>query len=157
MLEFSSARNLEVENTNELNNVKTLISILTAILRVLWATHQKWHFTQFRFKQASTGHDTFSPVNDADFLIFSLSLKYARSRFFYEGFKISAFNRLTVLFWNHALIASGSMDSLRETQCNQWWYTLIALADVLPDSPADFTIDSIAFTLTDWRDWCNQW
>ena len=57
-------------------------------------------------------------------------------------------SRLTVLFWNHALIASGSMDSLRETQCNQWWYTLIALADVLPDSPADFTIDSIAFTFT---------
>lgn len=53
--------------------------------------HQKWHFTQFRFKQASTGHDTFSPVNDADFLIFSLSLKYAQSRFFYEGFKISAY------------------------------------------------------------------
>lgn len=71
--------------------MKTLISILTAILCVLWGTHQKWHFTQFRFKQASTGHDTFSPVNDADFLIFSLSLKYAQSRFFYEGFKISAY------------------------------------------------------------------
>lgn len=29
---------------------------------------------------------------------------------------------------------------------------VIALADVLPDAPADFTIDSITLTLVDWLD-----
>ena len=149
MLEFLSARNQgwKIERTEY---CITPISILTAISCVLWATHQKWHFTRLWFKQASTGHDTFSPVNDADFPIFSLSLKYAQSRLFYESIKISAFNRLAVLFWNHALIASGFMVALCE------WLNatidVIALADVLPDAPADFTIDSITLTLVDWLD-----
>lgn len=43
----------------------------------------------------------------------------------------------------------GSMDSLCERLKATSDDALIALADVLPDTPADFTINSITLTLTD--------
>lgn len=43
----------------------------------------------------------------------------------------------------------GSMVALRERLNATSDDTLIALANILPDSPTDFTIDSITLTLTD--------
>lgn len=45
----------------------------------------------------------------------------------------------------------GSMDSLCERLNATSDDALIALADVLPDSPVDFTIDSIIITMTETR------